>query len=104
MVSRVVDDRRAWTEQSQVAVHGVLIERNQQIDFVAEAGDPFRTGANRQKCMSAPNDRLICIVGVQVQAAPTENLGEDVARRGDTLPCRASDPNGKGLLHTSPCL
>ena len=36
----VVDHGRARAQQAQVAVHGVLIERNHQVDSVAEAVDP----------------------------------------------------------------
>ena len=92
---RVVDTRRAGGEQLEVAIHGVLIERNQQVDSVAEAGDALRTGADRQECMSAANDGLIGVVGIQVQAAPAEDPGENVAWRGDSLSCGASDTDAK---------
>ena len=87
-----------------MAIHGVLIERNQQVDPVAEAGDPLRTGADRQESMSAANDGLIGVVGVQVQAAPREDPGEDVARGGDALSRGASDGYREGMLHPGPLM
>ena len=51
--------------------------------------------------MAPPNDRLIGIVGIQVQAAATEDFREDVARRGDTLTGGASDTDGEGLLRSN---
>ena len=82
-----------------MAIHGVLIERNQKVDFVAEAVNALRTGADCQECMSAPDDGLICIVGVQVQAAPREDPGKNIARRGDSLPCGAPYGYREGMLH-----
>jgi hypothetical protein len=96
---RIINARRAAPEQPQVAIHGVLVERNEQIDPVTHVGDFFRTRSNRQKSMPAANDGLIGIVGVQVQAAPAEDLCENVTRRGHTLSGRASDTNSEGLLH-----
>ncbi len=83
-------------------IHGVLIERNQEVDSVAEAVNWLRTGADRQECMSAPDDRLIGIVGVQVQAAPRKDPGEDVARRGDTLTAAPPIPTVKDCLMRIP--
>ena len=82
-----------------MAIHGVLVQRDQQVDAVTHVGDLFRAGANRQKSVAAANDGLIGVVGIQVQAAPAEDLCEDVARSGDTLSGRASDADSKGLLH-----
>ena len=82
-----------------MAVHRVLIERDQQIDPVAHVGHFVGTGANGEKCMAAANDRLVRVVGVQVQPAPAEDLCEDIARRGYTLTGRATDTDGEGLTH-----
>src|SRR5260370_25748723 len=52
--------------------------------------------------MSAPNDRLIGIVGVEVQASPRKDPGEDIAGSGDSLPRGASNGYREGMLHPSP--
>ena len=52
-----------------------------------------------RKSVAAPNDRLVGVVGIQVQAAATEDLCEDVTRSGDTLTSSTTDTNGKGLFH-----
>jgi hypothetical protein len=49
--------------------------------------------------MAAADDGLGGVVGIQVQAAPTENFCENVARGGDTLSGRTSDSDSEGLLH-----
>ena len=82
-----------------MAIHRVLIERDQQIDAVAHVGDLIWAGADGEKSVAATNDGLIGVVGVQMQTAAAENLREDVAGGGDTLTGGASDTNGKGLLH-----
>ncbi len=52
--------------------------------------------------MSAPDNGLIRIVGVEVQAAPGKNPGEDIAWGRDAL--SRGPPNGyrEGMFHTSP--
>ena len=50
--------------------------------------------------MAASNDRLIGIVGIQVQTATAEDLCEDVARGRDSLTGSASDTDGEGPLHS----
>src|SRR5262249_33674410 len=97
----VIDHSRAGAQQSQVAVHSVLIQRNQKVNFVTEAGHSLRTGADSQKCMSAPDNGLICIVGVEVQAAPGKNTGEDIARSRDSLSRGAPDGYREGMFHAS---
>src|SRR5260370_35874157 len=83
-------------------MRGVVSKRDQKVDCVAEAVHALRTGADRQKRMSAPDDRLGGIVSVQDQAAPRKNPGEDVARRGDALSRGASNVYGKGKPNPSP--
>ena len=95
----VVNACSSLCEQAEVAIHGILVQRDQQIDAVTHVGDFFRAGANSQKSVAAANNRLICVVSIQMQSPAAENLGEDVTRRGDTLAGGASDPNGKSLFH-----
>src|SRR5271165_6750674 len=52
--------------------------------------------------MSAPNDRLIGIVGVEVQAAPRKDPGENITRSRDSLPRGAPNGYREGMLHPSP--
>ena len=78
-----------------MAIHGVLIQRNHQVDVVAEAVDSFGAGADSQESMTAANDRLIRVISENMQAAP----GEYVARRRHTLTRRASNGDGEGMLH-----
>jgi hypothetical protein len=40
-------------------IHEVLIERNQQIDAIAEAPHLFNTCTNRKKSIPAPDDGLV---------------------------------------------
>ena len=82
-----------------MAIHGVLVQRDQQIEAVTHVSDFFWAGANGQKSVATSNDRLIGIVGIQMQAAAAEHLCEDVARGGNTLTGGASDTDSKGLPH-----
>src|SRR5579871_1752010 len=49
--------------------------------------------------MPAANNRLIRVVGVQVQAPSCEYPGEDIARCRDTLSRGAPDGNRERILH-----
>jgi len=82
-----------------MAVHAVLVEWDQQVDPVAYIADLLRAGANGQERVPASNDGLVGVVRVEIQAAPAEDFCEDIARSGHTLAGRASDADGKGLLH-----
>jgi hypothetical protein len=84
-----------------VAVHGVLVQRNQQIDPIPHVGDFLRTGANGKKCVPATDDGLVGVVHVEVQAAAAENLGENVTWGGNALTGRAPYTNGEGLPHAA---
>ncbi len=95
----VEDAGAARRQQAQVAIHGVLVQWDQQIDPIAHALHFIDAGANREKRMAAANDGLIRVVGVQMQPAPAEDQCEDVAWRGNTLTGRAANTNGEGLTH-----
>ena len=100
----VVDHGGARPQQAQVPVHGVLIQRNHQIDLVAEAGDLFRTRTNGQKSMAAPDDGLISVIGKKMQSASGKDPGKDIARSCNTLPRGTSYGNRKAVRHSSPPL
>ena len=91
---RVVDTCGAVGEQIEVPIHRVLIQRDQQIEAIAHICHSVRAGANREKSVSAANDRLIGVICIQVQAPAAENLREDVARCCDTLARGPSDSDG----------
>src|SRR5437016_8545215 len=95
----VVNNRGARRHQTQVPIDGILIERNQQIDAIAEACHFLNSRANREQRMPASNDRLIGVVRIQVEATPCENLGKDVSRGGHTLPCGPSYRNSESPVH-----
>src|SRR6202043_2686130 len=97
----VVNACCASSEQPEVAIHRVLIQRDQQVQAVAHVGDFFRSGADREKRVTAADDRLIGVVSIQVQPSAAKDLCEDVARRSDALTGGASDADGKALLHSN---
>ena len=88
-------------KQSEVTIHGVLIQRNQQVEAVTHIGNFLRASANREKRMAAANNRLVGVVGIQVQTTAAEDLCEDVARGRHSLTSGASNSNGEGLLHSN---
>src|SRR5438445_11818706 len=79
--------------------HGVLVERNQQIDPVTHVGDRFGAGADRQQRVPAPNNGLIGVVGIQAEAPPAKDLRENITRRGHPLAPSTSNDDRKGLFH-----
>src|SRR5437879_3789704 len=82
-----------------MAIHRVLVQRDQQIHAVAHVGDLFWASTDRKKSVPPADDRLVGVVSIQVQAPAAEDLREDIAWRGDALTGGASDADGKGLLH-----
>ena len=89
----------ARAEQAQMAVHRVLVQRDQQIHMVAQVGDRFGASANGQKRMAAANDGLVGVVSVDVQPTAAKDLCEYVAWSGNTLTCCSADSNSEGLPH-----
>ena len=98
----VVDARATGSEQAEVAVHRVLIERDEEFKGIAHVGDGINAGADGEKSVAAANDGLVRVVGVQVEAAAAEDLCQDVAWGGDTLAGGAADADGEGLTHSAP--
>ena len=83
-----------------MAIHRVLVEGNEEIEAVSHVGDGIGSGADGEKGMTTANDGLVGVVGVQMKATATENLGEDVAGGCHTLASCASDTYGERLPHT----
>ena len=86
---------RALGQQPQMAVHRVLVERNEHINFVAHAADGAVAGADGEESVAAADDGLIGVVGVEIESAPREDARENVARRGDALSGFSPDPDCK---------
>ena len=89
----VVDHASASLQQTQVAIHRVLVERDEDVDLVAHAADRRVAGPNGEESVAAANDRLVGVVGVEVQAAPREDAGQNVSGGGDALTVLATDPD-----------
>ena len=74
-----------------MAIHRVLIEGNQNVELVTETENRGIAGAKREENVAAANDRLVRIVGVQVQSAAHEDSGQDITGCGDSLAGCASN-------------
>src|SRR5439155_24463882 len=81
----VVNGARAALQQMQVPIHCVLIERNEDVDLVTHVADWSVAGANCQKRMPAADDRLVSVVGVEMQSAPRIDERENVPSGSDPL-------------------
>ena len=95
----VVDTGRPAAQQAEVAVHGVLVQRDQQIQPIPHVGDFLRSGPDSKKSVPAADDGLVRVVHIEVQAAAAEYLCEDVTWGGNALTGRASNTNSEGLPH-----
>src|SRR5437667_12482102 len=69
----------------QVPIHRVLIERDEHVDLVPHVADRAVAGANRQKSVAAADDRLVSVVGVEMQPAPRKDKRENVPSGSDPL-------------------
>src|SRR5438046_2341548 len=74
-----------------MAVHRVLIEGDEQVELVARGLDGSIAGSQGEKDVPPANDRLISVVGVEVQATANEDTRQDVAWRSNALTCCAAD-------------
>src|SRR5262249_29628626 len=72
-------------QKMQVPIHRVLIQWNEDVDLVAHVADRSVARANCQESVAAADDRLICVVGVEVQSTPGKNQRENVSSRCDPL-------------------
>src|SRR6266496_6639388 len=69
----------------QVPIHRVLIERNEDVDLVTHVADGPVTGADCQESVAPADDRLVSVVGVEMQPTPSKDKGENVPRGSDPL-------------------
>ncbi len=84
-----------------MAIGGVLIERNEEVEMAVGGADVVRAGADGEEGVAAADDGLVGVVGVEMEAAAAEYLGEDVSGSGDALTGGASDTDAEGLSHGS---
>ena len=83
---------------TQVARHGVLVQAQQQVDVVAVRKGFLLADPHGQQDVSAPDDGLIGVVGVEMKSPANEHPGKDVAGRGNSLP--GGTPDGDGEVET----
>src|SRR5262249_1912993 len=76
-----------------MAIHRVLIEGHQNVELVTESENRGITGAKREENVAAANDRLVRIIGVQMQSTTNKYPRQDIAGGGDSLACRTTDCN-----------
>src|SRR5215468_10160979 len=77
----------------QVPIHCVLIERNEGVDLVTHIADRPVTRANCQESMAAADDRLVRVVGVEMQPAPRKDQRENVPSGSDPLAVLTANPD-----------
>ena len=75
----------------QMAIHRVLIERDEDVDLVAHVADRAVARANGQESVPAADDRLVGVVGVEMESAPRKDARENVAGGGDALAVLAAN-------------
>src|SRR6185312_9274532 len=73
----VVEDDRTTAHQFEVPIHGVLVEGDQHVEVVAGTEDRLVGGAQGEQDVSAAYDRLVGVVGVEVESATNEDTRQD---------------------------
>src|SRR4030095_7273318 len=81
----VVNRACAALQKMQVPIHRILIERNEYIDLVTHAADGPIARANCQKGVTATDNRLVSVVGVEMHSAPRQDNRETVRSGSDPL-------------------
>ena len=76
----VVDGAGPCLQQLQVAVHRVLIERNEHIYLVTHVAHRRLAGADRQKRMPAADDGLVGVVSVEMKTRAARRCGPECRR------------------------
>src|SRR6266498_1614093 len=89
----VVKDKRTRFYNAYQSIHRVLIEGNQNVELVTETENRGIAGAKREENMTAANDRLVRIIGVQMQPPAHEDARQDIAGCRDALTRCAADCN-----------
>ena len=91
----VVQYPRPRPHELQVPVHRILVQAHEYVEFIAVGVYLLVTDTKVQKDMSATDDRLVSIVGVQVEAAPNEYTSKNIAWGGDALSGFTADSDRK---------
>ena len=81
-----------------MAIHRVLIERDEDVDLVAHVAHGRVARANGEERVPAADDRLVGVIGVEVEPAPRKNARENIPGGGDALTVLAADPTAKSIL------
>src|SRR5439155_1396883 len=81
----IVNGARSALQKMQVPIHCVLIERNEDVDLVTHVADRPVTGADCQESVASADDRLVSVVGVEMQPAPRKDKRENVPSGSDPL-------------------
>ena len=89
----VVNGAGAGFQQTQVTIHRVLVERDEDVDLVPHVAHGRVARADGQERVPAADDRLVGVVGVEVEPAPRKDAGENVAGGGDALAVLAPNPD-----------
>jgi hypothetical protein len=79
-------------------VHGLLIEAEQEVPLITVIEHRLIANPHRQKNMPAPDDRLVSVVGIEMQTSAHKDPGENVTRGGNSLACGAADCQRKVKL------
>src|SRR6185503_98901 len=91
----VVDDTCAIAQQFEMAVHGVLVEWNEDVELVTHVADGTLARADGQERVATANQGLISIVGVQVQTPPRKDARENISGSCDALSGFTADADCK---------
>src|SRR6202035_330565 len=63
----------------------------EHVNLVAHTAHRRIARADCQECMPAANDRLVCVVCIEMKSAPGEKPGENIARGSDALAVLTAD-------------
>jgi hypothetical protein len=76
---------------SQMPVHGGLIQAEQEVPLIAVVEHLLVADTHSQEDMPAPDNGLVGVIRIEVQAAADKDAGENIARGCD--PLARSTPN-----------
>src|SRR3970040_872514 len=86
-----------------MAIHRVLIQRNEDVKFVTETKSRLVAGSESQEDVASANDRLVGVVCVQVKATAGGYAGQNISGSRYPLTRSAADSNRKiNLSHDYP--
>jgi hypothetical protein len=80
---------------SQMPIHGGLIQAEQEVPRIAVREHLLIADPHGQEDMPAPDDRLVGVVGIEVQTSADKYAGENIPRGGNPLACRTTNSQRK---------